>query len=92
MNLIGTRKPGKLDEKTRKKIEKEEDAIREAAKEMEKRERTEAKREDKQAGSSSARQVPFEVYWQNSVVTSCIVRSPILFPLSFGQLDMHLSH
>ena len=52
LKLVGTRKSGKLDEKARKKIEKEEEAIRDAAKEMEKRERTEAKKEDK--GSSNA--------------------------------------
>jgi replication factor C subunit 1 len=54
LNLIATRKPGKLDEKTRKKIEKEEEAIRQAAKEMEKREKTQTKKEDKQEGSSTA--------------------------------------
>jgi replication factor C subunit 1 len=44
LNLIGTRKGlgnGKVDEKTKKKIEKEEAAIRQAAKEMEKREEKE---------------------------------------------------
>ncbi|KAF8346709.1 replication factor RFC1 C terminal domain-containing protein [Amanita rubescens] len=54
LNLIATRKTGKLDEKTRKKIEKEEEAIRQAAKDMEKREKTQAKKEDKQEGSSTA--------------------------------------
>lgn len=41
LNLIGTRKGlgnGKIDDKTKKKMEKEEEEIRKAAKEMEKRE------------------------------------------------------
>jgi replication factor C subunit 1 len=54
LNLLATRKTGKLDEKTRKKIEKEEEAIRQAAKDMEKREKIQAKKEDKQEGSSTA--------------------------------------
>ncbi|KAG6332752.1 hypothetical protein ID866_6335 [Astraeus odoratus] len=41
-----------LDEKTRKKMEKEEEAIKTAAKEMEKREKKEAKEQGKKAGSS----------------------------------------
>ncbi|KAF8900823.1 replication factor RFC1 C terminal domain-containing protein [Gymnopilus junonius] len=43
LNLIGTRKGlgnGKMDEKTKKKMEKEQEEIKKAAKEMEKRERT----------------------------------------------------
>ncbi|KAF8624173.1 hypothetical protein AX15_006010 [Amanita polypyramis BW_CC] len=51
LNFIATRK-GKLDEKTRAKMEKEQEGIRKAAKEMEKREKAEA-RGDKQEGSSS---------------------------------------
>ncbi|KAG5650076.1 hypothetical protein H0H81_000853 [Sphagnurus paluster] len=44
LNLIGTRKgTGKLDEKTKKKMEKEQQAIKQAAQEMEKRERREKK-------------------------------------------------
>ncbi|KAG6906768.1 hypothetical protein DXG01_012244 [Tephrocybe rancida] len=39
--LIGSRKGGKVDEKTKKKMEKEEAAIKQAAKELEKREREE---------------------------------------------------
>lgn len=39
--LIGSRKGGKVDEKTKKKMEKEEAAIKEAAKELEKREENE---------------------------------------------------
>ena len=42
MHLIGTRKGlgnGKVDEKTRKKMEKEQEEIKKAAKEMEKREK-----------------------------------------------------
>ena len=42
LNLIGTRKGlgnGKVDEKTRKKMEREQEEIKKAAKEMEKRER-----------------------------------------------------
>ncbi|KAG7089509.1 hypothetical protein E1B28_011187 [Marasmius oreades] len=41
LNLIATRKPhgGKIDEKTKKKMEKEEQEIKKAAKEMEKREK-----------------------------------------------------
>lgn len=44
LNLIATRKGlgnGKIDEKTKKKMEKEQEAIRTAAREMEKREETE---------------------------------------------------
>ncbi|KAL4241253.1 Replication factor C subunit 1 [Abortiporus biennis] len=40
LNLIATRTPEKLDDKARKKIEKEELAIKQAAKEMERRERS----------------------------------------------------
>ena len=45
LNLIGTRKTDNsmLDDKTRKKIEKEQDAIRQSAKEMEQREKQAAK-------------------------------------------------
>ncbi|KAK2465145.1 hypothetical protein APHAL10511_002837 [Amanita phalloides] len=53
LNLIATRKAGQVDGKTRKKMEKEEGAIRQAAKDMEKREKAEAK-EVKREGSSSA--------------------------------------
>ncbi|KAJ8072409.1 DNA replication factor C complex subunit Rfc1 [Marasmius tenuissimus] len=45
LNLIATRKPhgGKIDEKTKKKMEKEQEEIKKAAKEMEKREKEAAK-------------------------------------------------
>ena len=39
LNLIATRKGGKIDDKTKKKMEKEEEEIKKAAKEMEKREK-----------------------------------------------------
>ncbi|KAK0490419.1 replication factor RFC1 C terminal domain-containing protein [Armillaria novae-zelandiae] len=54
LDLIATRKGpgnGKLDEKTRKKMEKEQEAIKNAAKEMEKREKQAAKSRDA-AGSA----------------------------------------
>lgn len=43
LNLIATRVPDGNDEKLKKKIAKEQDAIREAAKEMEKREKKSGK-------------------------------------------------
>ncbi|KAG6874152.1 hypothetical protein C0995_005570 [Termitomyces sp. Mi166 len=49
--LIGSRKGGKVDEKTKKKMEKEEAAIKEAAKELEKREEEEKRT---YAGSNKA--------------------------------------
>ncbi|KIJ58854.1 hypothetical protein HYDPIDRAFT_163015 [Hydnomerulius pinastri MD-312] len=61
LELIGTRVgpggPGgaKLDEKTRKKMEKDEEAIRNAAKELERREKQEAKENAAKAGSGSAK-------------------------------------
>ncbi|KAF9267822.1 DNA replication factor C, large subunit [Marasmius fiardii PR-910] len=53
LNLIATRKPygGKIDDKTRKKMEKEEQEIKKAAKEMELREK-EAAKEAAQASSN----------------------------------------
>ena len=51
LSFIATRKSSKLDEKTRKKIE-EEEAIRQTAKEMENREKTQTKKEDKQEGTT----------------------------------------
>jgi replication factor C subunit 1 len=51
LNLIGTRKGpgnGNIDEKTKKKMEKEQEEIKKAAKEMEKRE----KKEEEQAGKT----------------------------------------
>jgi replication factor C subunit 1 len=53
LNLIGTRKGlgnGKVDEKTKKKMEKEEAAIQQAAKEMEKREEKEKAAANHDAG------------------------------------------
>lgn len=44
LNLIATRVPDEGDEKTQKKIAKEQETIREAAKEMERREKQAAKR------------------------------------------------
>jgi hypothetical protein len=55
LDLIATRKSGHVDEKTKKKMAKEQEAIRQAAKEMEKREKEDAKKEDKQDGPSGAR-------------------------------------
>lgn len=55
LNLIATRKGpgnGKVDEKTKKKMEKEQEAIKNAAKEMEKREKQAAKESRDAAGSS----------------------------------------
>ncbi|KAF8638476.1 hypothetical protein AX17_002187 [Amanita inopinata Kibby_2008] len=54
LNLIATRKSGQIDEKTKKKMEKEEEAIRQAAKEMEKREKAEAKKEKEGEKSQDA--------------------------------------
>ncbi|KAM6493294.1 Replication factor RFC1 C terminal domain containing protein [Amanita muscaria] len=54
LNLIATRKAGHVDEKTKKKLAKEQEAIRQAAKEMEKKEKEDAKKEDKQDGPSGA--------------------------------------
>ncbi|ESK94658.1 purine nucleotide binding protein [Moniliophthora roreri MCA 2997] len=52
LNLIATRKgSGKLDEKTKKKMEKEQEEIKKAARELEKREREAAKEATKAEGS-----------------------------------------
>lgn len=53
LNLIASRKGpgnGKVDEKTKKKMEKEQEAIKNAAKEMEKREKQAAKESRDAAG------------------------------------------
>lgn len=65
LDLIGTRvgpsgKGGKLDDKTKKKLEKEQQAIRDAAKEMEDRERKEVKAAKKEAKEGKVKGVGLE--------------------------------
>ncbi|PFH45686.1 hypothetical protein AMATHDRAFT_158196 [Amanita thiersii Skay4041] len=63
LDLIRTRKGSDVDEKTKKKMEKDQEAIRKAAKEMEKREKVEGKAAQKGSASPTKVKTPSSQLW-----------------------------